>query len=92
MAFNEKDFLKELETVVNIDSHSKMPEGTAKVAEYIEERLQKAGWLTEKISVGPEVGPCLKAVNKPCEKYDVMLIGHMDTVFPAVLPHSGLLR
>ena len=39
MAFNEKDFLKELETVVNIDSHSKMPEGTAKVAEYIEERL-----------------------------------------------------
>lgn len=83
MAFNEKDFLKELETVVNIDSHSKMPEGTAKVAEYIEERLQKAGWLTEKISVGPEVGPCLKAVNKPCEKYDVMLIGHMDTVFPA---------
>lgn len=56
MAFNEKDFLKELETVVNIDSHSKMPEGTAKVAEYIEERLQKAGWLTEKSVLGLRLG------------------------------------
>ncbi len=82
MELNEQEYLKELENLVNIESHSKMPQGTARVAAYLQDKLQKAGWITELIDIGQAVGPCLKAVNKPCEKYDVLLIGHMDTVFP----------
>ena len=36
----------------------------------------------ELISVGDQVGPCLKAVWGNPDHYDVILLGHMDTVFP----------
>lgn len=78
-----QQYLKDLETLVNIDSFSTFPEGTAKVAAWIKARLDKAGWNTELIPAGAAVGPCLKAVWGNPDHYDVILLGHMDTVFPA---------
>lgn len=77
-----ESYFKDLAELVNMDSFSRAPEGTAKVAAWIQNRLDKAGWKTEKISVGSEVGPCLKAVWGSPDHYDVILLGHMDTVFP----------
>lgn len=82
MTFAVKDYLKDLETLVNMDSFSTCPEGTARVADWIRRRLDGAGWQTELISVGDQVGPCLKAVWGNPDHYDVILLGHMDTVFP----------
>lgn len=71
-----QQYLKDLETLVNIDSFSTFPEGTAKVAAWIKARLDKAGWNTELIPAGAAVGPCLKAVWGNPDHYDVILLGH----------------
>ncbi len=76
------EYLKTLEEIVNIESHSKMPEGTKNVAEYLEKKFKALGWNTELINIGSAVGPCLKVTNSTSGKYDVLLLGHMDTVFP----------
>lgn len=82
MKLNTEIFLKELEELVNIESPSHYPEGVQKIAIWFKSKLEKLGWHTELINVGSEVGPCLKATNKPTEQYDILLLGHMDTVFP----------
>lgn len=75
-------YLKDLETLVNVDSFSHYPAGTTKIAQWLKARLDKAGWTTSLVDIGPAVGPCLKACWGSGEHYDVLLIGHMDTVFP----------
>lgn len=82
MLLNVEKYLHDLEELVNTESHSKMPEGTRNVAMLLKEKFDQLGWLTEIIALGSQSGPCLKVLNKPSEKYDVMLLGHMDTVFP----------
>ena len=52
MAFVVKNYLEDLETLVNMESFSTFPEGTARVAEWIRQRLDQAGWKTELIPVG----------------------------------------
>lgn len=75
-------YLKELEEIVNIESPTDYPAGTKAVAEYLNEKMTALGWVTEFIDCGPTVGPCLKAVNRATDKYDLLMLGHMDTVFP----------
>lgn len=82
-------YFKDLAELVNMDSFSRYPEGTAQVAAWIKNRLERAGWKTELISIGKEVGPCLKAVWGSPDQYDVLLLGHMDTVFPQGEAKSG---
>lgn len=48
-----------------------------------QKRLDAAAWRTKLISVGKEVGPILRAEWGKGKTYDVLLLGHMDTVFPA---------
>lgn len=80
---NFEKYLEELEYLVNIDSGSKHPEGTEKIASFFSDKYKKLGWKVEKIDLSDEVGPVLKIVNKEKgEPYDVLLLGHMDTVFP----------
>lgn len=80
--FSMEDFLEELAYLVNFDSGSRVPEGTARVADYFTEKFSGLGWQCKRISVGEEVGPCVQFTNKPGQPYDVLLLGHMDTVFP----------
>ena len=75
------DFLPRLETLVNIDSGQDCPEGIGLVAEHITEYLRQTGWILEKHDLEPYTGPCLIAKNREAAFYDVMLVGHMDTVF-----------
>lgn len=81
MDFDRNQYLRELETIVNIDSGSRNPAGTRDVAAFLEEKYRQQGFLTELVSVGPEVGPVLVATNAPDEPIDLLFIGHTDTVF-----------
>ena len=81
MGFDRNQYLRELETIVNIDSGSRNPAGTREVAAFLEEKYKEQGFLTELVSVGPEVGPVLVATNAPDEPIDLLFIGHTDTVF-----------
>ena len=82
MSFALQEYLRELEELVNTESHSSMPNGAKQVAEYLDGKLRKLGWHTEFVDVGDPAGPCLKATNNLSNHYDVLLLGHMDTVFP----------
>ncbi|GAM61469.1 putative carboxypeptidase G2 [Vibrio ishigakensis] len=45
--------------------------------------FESIGFSVKRHTVAPNAGPCLEITNKPyAEQFDVMLCGHMDTVFP----------
>lgn len=79
---NLEQYLKELASIVNIDSSSSEPTGATKVAAFFIKKYQSLGWQVEKIQLAPTIGPCLKITNGPAEHYDILLLAHMDTVFP----------
>lgn len=76
------EYLKELECLVNIDSVSSAPEGTAKVASFMAEKYRSLGWQVRYHAFAPTIGPCLEMVNGDFPSYDVLILAHMDTVFP----------
>ena len=80
--YDLNEYLKELEYLVNFDSGSRIPEGTAKVADYFTTKFNELGWQVERHHISDEVGPCLEITNGSKDHYDLLLIGHMDTVFP----------
>lgn len=80
--FDLDAYLKDLEYLVNIDSGSRYVEGVAKVAEFFSQRYLKMGWKVQVHHFDSAVGPCLEIVNRESDSYDVLLMGHMDTVFP----------
>ena len=75
-------YLKQLETLVNIDSGSHNAAGVNKVADVIEGWYRDLGWHVINHDVGPEAGRLMEISNRPADHYDVMFVGHMDTVFP----------
>ncbi len=76
-------YFAELATLVNVDCGTTNIEGVAKVADTIRKLWQQEGWNVESVDLGNKVGPGLFVTNKPnAERFDVLLIGHMDTVFP----------
>lgn len=81
MNFSLGEYLKELEYLVNIDSGSFDPEGTAKIAAYFSKKFNALGWQVTSHQLDATVGPCLQVTNHSTEEFDMMLIGHMDTVF-----------
>lgn len=82
MSLQLDKYLQELELLVNMDSGSRYPAGVRKVAEFFAEKFTKLGWQVQWLDLGKEVGPALKIVNRPADKYDLLVLGHMDTVFP----------
>ena len=79
---NVEQFLQELEILVNMDSGQGNPEGITAVGKWLADRLAAKGWLVEQVDVGPETGKCTVVKNREADHYDVMLVGHVDTVFP----------
>lgn len=75
-------FLQELEILVNMDSGLGNPDGITAVGKYLGDRLVEKGWLMEQVDVGAETGKCTVVKNREADHYDVMLVGHVDTVFP----------
>lgn len=77
-------YIEELKTLVNIDCGTRTPEGVAAVANIMQSLWQREGWHTEQIDLGDKVGPAVFVCNKPqATQFDVLLVGHLDTVFPA---------
>lgn len=75
-------YLRQLEELVNIDSGSKNADGINQVADRLQRWYEELGWNVESIHVGEETGRVLLITNHPSDHYDVMFVGHMDTVFP----------
>ena len=75
-------YKRQLETLVNIDSGSANAEGVNRVADKLAGWYTELGWQVQEIMVGEGTRKVLLITNHPAEHYDVMFIGHMDTVFP----------
>ena len=76
-------YLQELEFLVNIDSGTTDIAGVTQMAEWMAGQYRTLGWHVEQADLGPAVGPGVMATNKPgAEHFDVLLVGHLDTVFP----------
>ena len=82
MQVNVEQFLQELEILVNMDSGQGNPDGITAVGKWLAERLVARGWIAEYVDVGQETGCCTVVKNREADHYDVMLVGHVDTVFP----------
>ena len=80
--FNLQEYLVDLEKLVSIDSGKDCVDGQREVALFLKEKFDSLGWQTELHDIGTEVGPMLSCVNRKADKYDLMMIGHIDTVFP----------
>ena len=84
-------FLSELETAINIDSGTSDLEGCRKAASFYKQRMENAGLLTSTLfSEDENSHPIIVGVPPVCARprtdlspYDVLLVGHLDTVFPA---------
>ena len=77
------DFIKDLETIVNIDSSSDNIAGIEAMAQFCIKRLEAIGFSTHLEKLGDRGVPCLQAQNgSSTDKFDILFLGHMDTVFP----------
>ncbi len=76
-------FIDDFRTIINIDSSSDNKDGILKVAQFFENRFQLLGLKTVIKMLGEDQVPCLYAENRIDDHpFDVMFLGHMDTVFP----------
>ncbi|OBT08498.1 peptidase M20 [Vibrio sp. UCD-FRSSP16_10] len=83
ISFNLDTYIEQLSNLVNIDCGSHNPQGVAKVADVLAPMFESIGFHVVRHNIHHDAGPCLEITNKPnAEHYDVMLCGHMDTVFP----------
>lgn len=79
---NLEVYLSELEYLVNIDSGSDDIDGLNKMADFFSEKFAGLGWKVKNFDFAPNGGRCVICTNRDAEHYDLMLIGHLDTVFP----------
>lgn len=83
MMFSLDEYCTYLEKLVNIDSCSCDPRGVNLIADFFEKQFREIGWQVERKHICESAGDYLKISNRVSDHYDVMMIGHMDTVFPA---------
>ena len=76
------EYLEQLKTLVNIESGSYDPEGINRVADQLEAWYRDLGWHVQRHHLDDRTGDLLEISNRPADHYDVMFVGHMDTVFP----------
>lgn len=76
-------YLDELRSIVNVDSGTQNIAGVTQVASTFIRLYRQDGWHAEQVDLGDKVGPGVFVTNHPnAERYDVLLVGHLDTVFP----------
>ena len=80
--FSTTQYLQDLAKLVNIDSGSNSPAGVAAVAEFFNQKYREMGWQVTKQQFDSSVGPCLEITNQAGAQFDLLLLGHIDTVFP----------
>ncbi len=83
VSFDVNTYIEQLSKLVNIDCGSANAQGIANVADVLTPMFEQIGFNVTRHTVHSDAGPCLEITNKPnAAHYDVMLCGHMDTVFP----------
>ncbi len=80
--FDAPAYFEDLKHIINIDSPSSHPLGNKELVEFFAQKFQGIGWHTEITTPNAETGPYLCACNRVCEQYDILMIGHVDTVLP----------
>lgn len=81
--FSVERYLEELEVLVNIDSGYGAPDGATQTGLLLAEPLIRQGWLQERHRPSQEYGEVIVLKNREAERYDLLMVGHTDTVFPA---------
>jgi glutamate carboxypeptidase len=78
-----EEFLEELEAMVNVDCGSYSPEGVSRIADRCERRFVEHGWEVERRSHDgrPRLGDLVIGRLRGAGGPNVLLVGHMDTVF-----------
>jgi glutamate carboxypeptidase len=82
-------YLADLRALVNLDCGTYIPSGVNRVADLMQERFAARGWSTERFPHQPQgdeprLGDVLVATRRgaPEDGRRILLVGHMDTVFP----------
>jgi len=75
--------IESLKDMVLIESGSANAEGIGKLADYTEKRLQALGAVTERIKPTRGPGVIVKGSFTGTGKKRILLIAHLDTVYPA---------
>ncbi|MGQ3889525.1 M20/M25/M40 family metallo-hydrolase [Legionella sp. CNM-1927-20] len=85
---NAKKQLQLLENIVNINSGTTNIKGVKKVGERLEAELKQLGFTTKWMPLPPKMNRAdtLVAFHQGKKGKRVLLIGHLDTVFPANSP------
>ncbi|ELE2039717.1 M20 family metallopeptidase [Vibrio vulnificus] len=83
MQFSLEHYLDELKPLINVDCGTYTLEGIEYIASQFEQKFQAMnGWQIKRVDCG-KAGVGLEIRNQPDAAHiDVMMIGHMDTVFP----------
>jgi len=83
MKFSLTDYLEELRPLINVDCGTYTTDGIEFIANKMAAKYEEMnGWTIKRVDCG-KAGVGLEIRNKPeVEHIDVMLAGHMDTVFP----------
>lgn len=76
----EKEMISFLERLVNIDSGADNPDGIAKVAKIVGEKLAQMNFEVEYIE-HPGICTHVKAKKRGTGDQEIMIIGHIDTLF-----------
>ena len=81
-----EDFVVALEQMVNVDCGSYTPAGVNVIADLCESRFREHGWEVERrphVAIGgePQLGDLVIGRLRGAGGTDIMLVGHMDTVF-----------
>jgi len=83
MNLSLNDYLEELRPLINVDCGTYTIEGIDFIANEMAAKYEEmSGWSVKRVDCG-KAGVGLEVRNKPgSECIDVMMLGHMDTVFP----------
>ncbi|MDO5091381.1 MAG: M20 family metallopeptidase [Cardiobacteriaceae bacterium] len=81
---DKNTFLDHMKPFINTDCGTYDTQGVAKIADMISDKYRAlGGWHISRKHLHDEVGPGLLLTNRENpEHFDVLLIGHLDTVFP----------
>lgn len=81
--FQYEEYLELLKTAVSIESGSTDRDGVDRMAEFMTGLYEKMGLSVKKMRFDERGGNCVEVRNCPeSEDIDVLMAGHMDTVFP----------
>jgi glutamate carboxypeptidase len=85
-ATRHDEFVADLERMVNVDCGSYTPDGVNVIADICEGRMRARGWVVDRrhhrpVGDEPPLGDLVIGTLKGGGGPDVLLVGHMDTVF-----------